>query len=84
MSNTPTTPNPMDVGMATGPQPTPAMPSAIQPNDAQPEQRRPQSGAQPNQPAANSNTPMQILPPLRACRCAGNDRRYSLKKLPYG
>jgi hypothetical protein len=43
--------------MATGPAPTPAAPSAIQPNDAQPEQRAPQSGAQPNQPAANSNTP---------------------------
>ena len=63
MSTSNVTPNPMDIGLATGPAPTPAAPSAIQPtpNPAaqptpQPAQVTPQSGAQPNQPAA-SNAP---------------------------
>jgi hypothetical protein len=48
MSDTTITPNPADVGMVSGPAPTPAAPSAVQPNPA----------AQPTpQPAQNSNAP---------------------------
>ena len=54
--DTPITPNPMDVGMATGPAPIPAAPSAIQPNPAA------QSTQSTAQPGDNSNAPDASTP----------------------
>jgi hypothetical protein len=59
MSNTPVTPNPTDVGMATGPAPTPAAPSAIQPNPAA------QPTAQPSD-NSNSNAPDASTPAAKS------------------
>lgn len=58
MSNSPTTPNPTDIGLATGPAPTPAMPSTVNPNTpAIP--NAPAATDQPNPAAAASQTGVQ-------------------------
>jgi hypothetical protein len=54
MADTLTTPNPADVGMASGPAPTPAAPSAVQPNPAAQPPTAPQPEQKSNAPDADT------------------------------